>query len=470
MQRMTSLERLFLGLEQPDYPLDGAGILLLDPSTAGPDFGFAAVKRELESRLPGLPALTRRPVEAPFDVVPGSWVVDPAFDLGQHVHRVAVPSPGGLKELFELADSLFTGTLDRSHPMWQLWFVEGVENDQVALLLRIHHATMDGMGGVEMFGSLFSWAPDTAPPRPGRALEPERVPTSLEVVVRGLPELVIGPLRAVGDIVSMVAASRRGREAGAGDDRGSLFGSAPRTLFNRNVESADRSLAVASIPLADVKAVKDAFGVTVHDVVQTLVAIAVRDYLLGRGELPPEALSALCPMNMRTGDETDTAGGNYFALLWSRLPTHLADPVAQLRAIHDEMVVNKRVARARGSVVNPTSAVTDIPPPLVWPVFGALMTKTPLGQLVPPITNLVVSNIAGPPFPLYFAGARLTHIYGRTMVMAGVGLFVHCISYDGMVEFGVTALRELVPDPQVIADGLQIGLDRLLEAAAAASA
>jgi hypothetical protein len=208
----------------------------------------------------------------------------------------------------------------------------------------------------------------------------------------------------------------------------------------------------------------------VHDVVLAIVAGSVRDYLLERDELPDEPLSVLCPMNMRTGAEDDPTGGNYFALVWGRLPTQLPDPAEQLRAIHTDMAVNKRVARARGTVVNPAAAITDIPPPGVWPIFGALMTKTPFGQVIPPITNLVVSNIAGPPFPLYLAGARLEHIFGRTMLISGVALFVHCISYDGRLEFGVTALSEVVPDPQRIAEGFRVRLYQLLDAAAPDSA
>jgi diacylglycerol O-acyltransferase / wax synthase len=473
VQRMTSLERLFLGLEQSRYPLDGAGILLLDPSTAGPDFGFERVRRELEQKLDDLPLFTRRAVEVPFNLAPGSWVDDPAFDLDHHVHRIAVPSPGGLAELTELTIVLTDRALDRSRPLWRLWYVEGVEGGRVALILRIHHALIDGMGGVEMFARLFATAPEpgASPPAPpaGPAVAPERVPSGVELLVRSAPELFVGPVRALRDLVSVLVASRRGRVAGAGAERGRLSGRAPRMLFNRSVTSPDKRLGLISLPLDEVKTVKDAFGTTVHDVVLAIVAGSVRDYLLGHDELPGEPLSVLCPMNMRTGAEDDPAGGNYFALVWSRLPTHLGDAADRLRAVHADMTVNKRVARARGSVVNPAAAITDMPPSNVWPVFGALMTKTPFGQVVPPITNLVVSNIAGPPFPLYFAGARLEHIFGRTMLMAGVALFVHCISYDGRLEFGVTALSELVPDPQRITDGFRTRLDELLEVAAAAT-
>jgi WS/DGAT/MGAT family acyltransferase len=268
----------------------------------------------------------------------------------------------------------------------------------------------------------------------------------------------------------MIAASRRAHEAEAGADRGRLFRRSPRMLFNRNVTSPEKRLGLTSLPLDEVKAVKNAFGVTVHDVVMAMVAGAVRDYLITRDELPGEPLSALCPVNMRVGAENDSTATNDFSLMWNRLPTHISDPVERLRAIHTDTVVNKRIAHARGTVVNPTAAITDIPPPSAWPILGLLMTRTPVGQVGPPITNLVISNIAGPPFPLFFAGARLVHIYGRTMVMAGVGLFVHCFSYMGMMEFGVTTLRELVPDPQVIADDLRVELDRLREAATRASA
>jgi WS/DGAT/MGAT family acyltransferase len=467
---MRSLERLLLGLEQPHAPIDGVGILLLDPSTAGAGFGFDRVRCELQLKLEDLPLFTRRAIEVPLNLVPGAWVIDPAFDFDHHVHRVAVPSPGGLAELTELAMALTDQALDRSRPLWQLWYVEGVEGGRVAIILRVHHALIDGMGGVEMFMRLFdtSAAPAASPPAspPKHTVAPERVPSGIELLVRSGPEWFVGPLRACRDLVALLAASRRARAVAGGSDRGRLLARSPRTLFNRSAANPDKGLGLISLPLDEVKSVKNAFGVTVHDVVLAIVAGAVRDYLLEREELPARPLSVLCPMNMRTGAEEDPAGGNYFALVWSRFPTHLPDAVDRLRAIHADMSVNKRVARARGAIVNPTAAIADVPPPSVWPVFGALMTRTPIGQVVPPITNLVVSNMAGPSFPLYFAGARLEHIFGRTMVLSGVALFVHCISYDGRLEFGVTVLSEVIPDPQNLADGFRAHLDALLETAA----
>ncbi len=468
---MRSLERLLLGLEQPHAPIDGVGILLLDPSTAGEGFGFDRVRCELQLKLDDLPLFTRRAVEVPLNLAPGAWVVDPAFDFDHHVHRVAVPSPGGLAELTELAMALTDQALDRSRPLWQLWYVEGVEGGRVAIILRVHHALIDGMGGVEMFVRLFdtSAAPAASPPAslPKHTVAPERVPSGIELLLRSGPEWVVGPLRA--RVATSWFCSRRRDGPGPSQAARTAVGcsaGSPRTLFNRSAANPDKGLGLISLPLDEVKSVKNAFGVTVHDVVLAIVAGSVRDYLLEREELPARPLSVLCPMNMRTGAEQDPVGGNYFALVWSRLPTHLPDAVGRLRAIHADMSVNKRVARARGTIVNPTAAIADLPPPSVWPVFGALMTRTPIGQVVPPITNLVVSNMAGPSFPLYFAGARLEHIFGRTMVLSGVALFVHCISYDGGLEFGVTVLSEVIPDPQNLADGFRAHLDALLEAAA----
>ncbi len=240
----------------------------------------------------------------------------------------------------------------------------------------------------------------------------------------------------------------------------------PRALFNRAVTSADKVLAFGLLPLEEVKAVRHAFGVTVNDVLLALVTGAVRDYLSARDELPEAPLVALCPMNMRAGGEEHM--GNDFAMMWNRLPTQLADPVERLQAIRDETSVNKRVAAARRAAGNPADAVLEIPPPTVWG-FVVSVAQSTLSRFVPPFANVIVSNVAGSPAPLYFCGARIEHLYGRPMVTEGMGLFVLCLSYTGAIEISLTALKELVPDPEALVEGMQEHL-RILQGAAAANA
>ena len=313
---MTSLERLFLGMEQNRYPLDGVGILLLDPSTAGPDFGFEHVRRELELQV-GRPALVHTAGRRGA-LQPGSGLLGRGPGLRPRPSRPPCRASRARVDWAsstELAMALTDRALDRSRPLWRLWYVEGVEGGRVALILRIHHALIDGMGGVEMFARLFGSSPEPAPSaRQSRTGDIRtRALGASSCSSAPVPSCSSDRSRAFRDLLAVLAASRRGRAAGSGGERGHLFAQSPRVLFNRSVASPDKRLGLISLPLDEIKAVKNAFGVTVHDVVLAIVAGSVRDYLLEYDELPAAPLSVLCPMNMRTGAEDDPTGGNYFA-------------------------------------------------------------------------------------------------------------------------------------------------------------
>jgi diacylglycerol O-acyltransferase / wax synthase len=463
VQSLTSLELLFLGVEHEHYPMDSVGIFLLDPSEVGKDFGFDRVRAELAARVGALTVFTRRVVTGPLGLSGAQWVTDPDFNIDHHVHRVAVPAPGDHNALSELVLALSTRPLDRSRPLWEVWFVEELADGMTAMILRLHHACIDGMGGMQMLGRLFDLeAHPESIPHP-KALAPERMPAPMELLLRSLFQLATTPSRLLGTGTALVRSSYRAREAARGEDRGRFLGATPRMLLNRRVANPDKSLAMMSVSLDDVKRVKGFFGVTVNDVVLTMVTGGLRKYLLDRDELPDLPLNACCPVNLRPVTDESVAG-NQFSMLFSRLPTNVADPVEQLRAVHRETTVNKRVAEARLTETNPAAALASIPPPNAWELFVDLLLS-PLGDRLPPITNLVVSNMMGPPIPLYFAGARVTHLYGRTMVMSSVGMLIHCISFDGSMDFGITALRELVPDPDTITSAMRDHLNLLINLA-----
>jgi WS/DGAT/MGAT family acyltransferase len=267
------------------------------------------------------------------------------------------------------------------------------------------------------------------------------------------------PAEAAREAASLVRAVRAGDRAAEGQDRGRLFRDARASLFNRPVSDPHKSLALLELPLEEVKEVKNTLGVTLTDVVLALVTASLRNYLLQRGEPVDSALSVLCPINVRAGGE-HTGSGNHWAMMFNRIPIHLSDPLEQLAAIRDETETNKRVAQARAELANPAAAIGDIIPPPAWPLVNLLMSS-PAGRRLPPIANLQVSSIPGPPVPLYLAGAKLEHMHSRTFVQQGSGLFIACIGYAGNLDIGITAIRELVPDPERIATGMREHLDLL---------
>jgi len=290
MEQMTGIDRMFLGLESSKTPMDGVAIFVLDPSTSPDRHDFERVRAELAVRVPRIPVLVKRRVAVPFSAGPEQWVVDPDFSLDNHVHRVGVPAPGDLAALTELVLALCRTPLDRGRPLWNLWYVEGLADGGAAVVLEIHHALLDGQGAMQMFGELFDdeALPFTAPQPPEQRLV-ESVPNGLELLIRSLPGQAMLPLRLAGSALpllqkalpsplSLLRSGSTGHPESqrAPTDSDSSSGT-PHTIFNDHTTDAKRSLALLSLPLADVLKVKDAFGVTVNDVVVTIVNGAVCD-------------------------------------------------------------------------------------------------------------------------------------------------------------------------------------------------
>jgi WS/DGAT/MGAT family acyltransferase len=450
------MAHVFLGIESEDFPMDGAAILVLDPSTAGPRFGYEAVRAAFTRGVARVPVMTQRLVKGP-SLTPGYWTAywagDPEFDLDNHLARVTVSPPGDTAALGELCLRLSDGTLPRDRPLWRAWYVDGVAGGRAAVILRVHHAAVDGIAGMEMFGALLDLEPKPGAAEPSRDVARVEKPNGPGLLLRSLRDLATMPAEAAREAASLARALHAGGKAGAGQPRGRFLHDIHASPFDRRVSRPDKSLALLELPLADVKEVKDAFGVTLTDVILALVTASLRAYLLDRGEPVENALSALCPINVRAGAE-HSGSGNHWATMFNRLPVQLADPIEQLTAIARETVANKRVAQATSEISNPTDAIADIVPPVAWPLLGKAMAL-PFARHVPPISNLQISSIPGSPQPLYLAGAKLLHLHSRTFVQQGSGLFIACVGYADSLDVGVTALRELVPDPERIAEGIE---------------
>jgi WS/DGAT/MGAT family acyltransferase len=357
--------------------------------------------------------------------------------------------------------------------------------------MRLHHAMIDGVGGTEMLAELFDTEPLPMDPESAACkITGERVPSAVEMLVRSLPDQVLTPMKLVqrsipiavplakGLVSRISGGGRSGPEHDADQpspsaaDGKAAKPSAPRNLLNRLTKSSKRSLAVASLSMADVKRAKDKFGVTLNDVVLSVTSAAVADYLRDRDELPDEPLRIAGPVNIRD-DSAEAASGNHFAFMMVAIPD-IADPVERLRAVSDLAAKGKPARDSNETVANrnsrkPTGTVShvmgliDALPTGAWLAVG-LLVNTRVIEAVPPIANFVVSNIPGPKEKLYIAGAEITHLYGRTMVGAGIGLFIHCLSYGDTLDFGFTALADLVPDPDTIVEGVHRHLAALLDA------
>jgi WS/DGAT/MGAT family acyltransferase len=488
MRQLTSLDASFLALESSHQTGHVAGLTVLDPSTTkSGDLRFEDIRKLMEERLPLLPPLRWRLVEVPFGLDYPYWLDDPHFDLDFHVRELALP-PGGAKEkLAEQVARIVSRPLDRSRPLWELYLIHGLEHGHKALLTKIHHSVVDGLSGAEIMSVLFDLAPEgrelPEPQADGAdahtaATKTAAEPTEVEMLTRGLMGVPRYPLRIlrslpralpnldespvfagipgtslVAKVADRVSRTVSNRESGV---LAHTHLKAPKTCFNGRI-SQHRRFAFGQIDLDEVKGVKNKHGVTVNDVVVSICAGAVRSWLLEHDELPPDPLVVQVPVSVRTDEQMGTFG-NRIMLMSAPLFTNEPDPARRLELTHDALLAMKEHHKAL-----PAELLQDtnhfIPPAVFARAARATFAiSTGRGR---PTWNLVVSNVPGPQFPLYCAGAELVANYPVSVITHGMGLNFTVMSYRGHMDFGIVGDREQMPDLWSMLDRLRESLEEL---------
>ena len=459
MQRLTGTEAAFLYLETPSTHMHVTGILVLDPGSIDGREPFAEVRRLLEERLHLLPPFRRRLAEVPFGAAHPVWIEDPEFDLDAHLHRRALPAPGSRAELEALVGDLAGQPLDRSRPLWAMDVVEGLEDGRLAVVARIHHSAIDGVSGAELMASLFDLTPEIAPvPPPEVPWEPEELPSEAALLAGAVAEGARSPIRLASALSASLRSfvSRAGRTSTA--PRVRPF-SAPRTPFTGAV-TARRSVAFGRSSLADVKAVGRDAGATVNDVLLAATTSSLRSYLAHHGALPDGPLVAAMPISARGEGEVEV--GAQVSVMLVPLPVHLAEPVARLREVNAHTSALKADRAARGG--DTLAEWAELTPPLLLSGVARLYSGARLADRHPPIHNLVVSSVPGPPLPLYIAGATLEATYPMGPLIEGSGLNVTVLTNLGNVDVGIIACPDLVPDVADLARGFEAGVAELCDA------
>jgi WS/DGAT/MGAT family acyltransferase len=451
MIRVSSLDAGMLYAETPEMPMHTMGVLLLDPP-AKPI--FEVCRRVVQQRLHLLAPFRRRLVEDPLQLGDPHWIEDPEFCLDNHLRRVAIPSPGSMRELAELLGDSASRPLDRSKPLWELQLVEGLTGGKVAVVAKIHHAAMDGGRLVALIGTLLDLTPDGhLRPAGDDQWTPDAEPSFSWLAADTARALVSKPLhaaRALVDVGGTLVGSARPR-AGSGAGAATLF-EAPATPLNGAL-SAQRCVAMADVAFADVKAVKRAFGTTVNDVVLAASCGTLRSWLRAHGGLPERPLVANVPVTVRaSGDEE---AGNRVSMILAHLPVQTADPVKRLLAIHRETQRAKQQhGSAKGDVFRQaTDLLTNITVPWLLTHAVEVYARSHLADRLPFLWNLVVSNVPGPPRTLYCAGARVRRIYPFGPVQQGSGLNLTVMTTMGRLCLGAMACKRMVPDVEDIATG-----------------
>jgi len=473
MERLSGLDASFLYLETPSLHMHVGLCLVFDPSTVPGGYSFDRMKRSIEDRLPAAPVFRRRLVEVPFRLGHPVWVDDADFDIDYHVRLAAVPRPGGLRQLADLAGDITGRPLDRSRPLWEMWVVEGLAGGRIGFVAKMHHSTVDGVSGAALLSVLFDLTPEpSAESLPAEQPVDQRVPSGLELMAQALVARTLRPIDMTRDLVrtgQRVLDVRRVRQEP--HDRGpqskaALPLSAPRTSFNGSL-TWRRSVALTAIGLDDVKRLKAATGTTVNDVVLAVCTGALREFLLEGDELPAKPLVAVVPVSVRS-DVDDPRGSNQVSTMFVQLPVEQDDPIDRLQAIHDGTLGAKEEHEALGpdTLINWAEHAT----PNFFANAARLYSRMRLADRHRPIANLVISNVPGPDFPLYLAGAELVAGFPLGPVMDGMGVNITIMSYRGVLYWGIHASPDTIPRLWNLTAAVPVALDELLLAAGEAPA
>lgn len=461
MQRLSGLDASFLYLETSTQPLHVCSVLELDTSTIPGGYSFERLRDELALRITAIPTFRERLANSFLNLDHPVWVEDEEFDVDRHLHRIGLPAPGSRVELAEICGHLASLPLDRRHPLWEMWVIEGLggtdarSGGRLAVLTKVHHAAVDGVTGANLMSRLCSVEPAAPPPDPVQATGNTN---ALRIALGGLGRFAARPVNLATSVLPSTVSTviDTVRRAAGGRAMANPF-AAPQTPFNASI-TAHRNVAFSQIDLGDIKTVKDHFGVKVNDVVMALVAGVLRKYLLDRGELPEASLVAMVPVSVH--DRSDRPGRNQVSGLFSSLHTEIADPAERLMAIAEANTVAKEHSSAIGATL--LQDWSQFAGPAVFGVAMRVYARTRLTER--PVHNLVISNVPGPQIPLYFLGAEVEAMYPLGPIFHGAGLNITVMSLNGKLNVGLISCPELLPDLWDMADGFVTGISELLAA------
>ena len=467
MKQLAGLDASFLYMETPTTYGHVNGLAIYDRPT--PDFDpYTAVYERFGSMVGHVEPLRRRVVEVPFGLDHPYWVDDPNFDLDYHVRQIGLAPPGAADQLAEQVARIVGRQMDRSHPLWEVYVIEGLGDGRWAMLTKFHHATVDGAAGVIMLKMFTDEAIDSPWEYEPIAWTPDPLPTDAELLKRTVNNLVANPVKAtrlslrvvrnmaeaagLNTFSGVVARSREliASTAGRSDEAEAVADQirrvtmpvtpAPPTPWNKSV-GPHRRFAMRSTSLSNIKRLKDATGGTVNDVVMAICAGALREYLLEHDALPTAPLRAMVPVSIRTGLEEDPWTNRVSSII-AELPTDCDDPIERVARCRAAM----EVAKQQLDLVPATTLTeaTDAASPVIAGAAVRLMAR--LSDRVNLPVNVVISNVPGPREPLYFAGCKLDHYIPVSTISNGVGLNITVHSYEDRLDFGLVADRDLVPD------------------------
>lgn len=470
MRQLQGMDASFVALETRNSPMHIGSILIYNPATAPGGFvRYKDILRFFESRMQLSRTMRQRLVRVPFDLDYPYWVEDKDFDLEFHVRHVALPKPGDWRQLCIQAARIFARPLDLNRPPWEFTVIEGIDNvpgvapGSYAMVTKVHHAAIDGMSGIDLMEALHTLTPDAPPPDKPDTWKGEDLPNFAELLAKSWVHNVTNPFRQLevaAKAMPGVAKAIRGLVSKDFKLHGEMI--APRTRFNA-VISPNRVVEGRSVPLAQIKAIREAVpGAKVNDVFLTIIGGAMRQYLLKHQDLPDKTLTAMAPISVRAGEEKGDMG-NQVAAMIAPLGTHIADPLERLAYVHSQTINSKAMTDALGA--RNMTEMSKVSPALFMALGAQLYTRLGLANRVAPPFTTVVTNVPGPPVPIYSTGARLESMMGLLCLTDGLGLGHVVQSYCKEATITFTACRALMPDPEFYAQCIEDSFNEVLAAA-----
>jgi hypothetical protein len=458
MDRLSALDNEFLLLEDDHVQMHIAGACVFDGRLPGLD----ELRDLVHAKLHLIPRYRQRIQRVPFDLGRPVWVDDPHFDLSHHLHRAALPSPGGRAEFCSLMGELMSDRLDRDRPLWRAWLVEGMEDGRWAIIFQVHHAMVDGIAGVALLSALLDLTPADELPLPP-PWEPSPLPGATALIGdawsglagdlvgwgRGVPHAALHPVRTIrwafGEAQGGMRVVRHLTPTPAASVEGSI--------------GSERVWAYADIALDDVATVRHAFGGTVNDVVVTAVAEGYRALLLSRGEDPDHlVVRSLLPVSTRGADSRGVPDNRVSGLLYE-LPVAGDDPVARLHRVHRELVDLKAGHTAEAAAT--VAALSDLVLPAAISV-GTRMAMRSAHRLGQPVLSTVTTNVPGPQVPLWCLGRQMLEYRPYVPITHGVRIGTAVLSYNGRLFVGCTGDAGTAPDVDVLAAAISTSVDALV--------
>jgi diacylglycerol O-acyltransferase / wax synthase len=467
MQQLSAQDAQFLYIQSPSTLTHVMAAYIFDPATApGGKVRFKDIVRHVESRLHTSPVFKRKLFRLPFDFDHPYWVEDKAFELESHISHVRLPEPGDWRQFCIQVARHFSRPMDMSRPLWDMYVVEGLDRIEgvapgsYAILTRIHHAAIDGASAAHFFVGLSDIDANGTPiikiAEDGFELGEE--PSNAEIMARAISANLTSPVKFLNTLMKMSPAILSEAQKSLSDGKLAEQG-VPKTRFNATL-SPHKMFDGTDFALADLSMIrKKVDGATINDVVLAVCSGALRRYLQHHKELPKKSLVAVAPVNLRTKSNEAEAPGNNISAMSVELATHIADPLKRLSTIRDYTRDAKEAKTGLSARV-----MTDLSKHIPGATMAGVARLLTSPRFAPTATNVFISNVPGPQFPLYMNGAKLTGQFGMAPLAHNMGLFIATPSYNGRMSFCVTSERSIMPDIAFFRECIEASVAELMAA------